>query len=159
VIRCPGQVGKAVTLKKPINMVDLMPTLLSFAGIDIPSTVEGRDVSRLFTGHEPDGDDVALTMCIAPFAEYTGLPWRGVRTSRYTYTRRLDRPWLLYDNEADPCQLRNLIDQPEHAALQAEMEGYLTRLLEERNDPFEPASWYIDKWGFEVDERGAVPYA
>ena len=159
VIRCPGQVGKGVTLQRPINMVDLMPTLLSFAGIDIPSTVEGRDVSPLFTGHEPDGDDVALTMCIAPFAEYTGLPWRGVRTSRYTYARRLDGPWLLYDNEADPCQLNNLIDQSEHSALQAELEGHLTRLLEDRSDPFEAADYYIKKWGFEVDERGAVPYA
>ena len=158
VIRCPGQSGKGVTLGKPINTVDLMPTLLTFAGIDVPSTVEGRDISKLFTGHEPDGDDIALTMCITPFAEYVGLPWRGVRTARYTYTRRLDGPWLLYDNETDPNQLNNLIDQPAYAALQEEMEGHLTRLLEERDDPFEPAEYYIDKWGFEVDDRGAVPY-
>ena len=159
VIRCPNQVGKGVTLTKPINMVDLMPTLLSFAGIDIPSTVEGRDISGLFTGREPDGDDVALTMCIAPFAEYTGLPWRGVRTSRYTYTRRLDGPWLLFDNESDPYQLHNLIDSSEHRALQAELESHLKRLLEDRNDPFEPADYYINKWGFKVDDRGAVPYS
>jgi arylsulfatase A-like enzyme len=158
VIRCPDQVGKGITLKKPINMVDLMPTLLSFAGIEAPPTVEGRDLSPMFKGNEPDGDDVALTMCIAPFAEYTGLPWRGVQTSRYTYTRRLDGPWLLYDNETDPYQLNNLIDKPDHASLQFELEGFLTRLLEERKDPFEPASYYIEKWGFEVDEKGAVPY-
>lgn len=158
VIRCPGQFGKGVALDKPINMVDLMPTLLAFAGIDIPDTVEGRDLSKLFTGREPDGDDVALTMCITPFAEYTGLPWRGVRTSRYTYARRLDGPWLLYDNETDPCQLHNLIDQPDYAPLQKQLEGYLNRLLEERGDPFEPAQYYIEKGGFEVDEKGAVPY-
>ena len=139
-------------------MVDLMPTLLGFTGIDIPETVEGRDASNLFTGHEPDGDDVALTMCIAPFAEYTGLPWRGVRTSRYTYTRRLDGPWLLFDNETDPYQMINLINNPEYGSLQAQLEGYLTRLLEERNDPFESADYYITKWGFEVDENSAVPY-
>ncbi|HAA76934.1 TPA: sulfatase [Candidatus Latescibacteria bacterium] len=158
VIQCPGLKGEGSTLQKPINMVDLMPTLLSFAGIDIPDGVEGRDLSRLFTGGEPDGDDVALTMCITPFAEYTGLPWRGVRTSRYTYARRLDGPWLLYDNETDPYQQNNMIDQPEYAALQEELEGYLIRLLAERDDPFEPAQFYIDKWGFEVDEKGAVPY-
>ncbi|MCH2666109.1 sulfatase [bacterium] len=158
VIRCPGQQKKGVTVNKPINMVDHMPTLLSFSGIDIPESVEGRNVSGLFTGHEPDGDDVALTMCIAPFGEYTGLPWRGVHTTRYTYTRRLDGPWLLFDNETDPNQLHNLIDQPEYAPLQAELESYLTRLLEERGDPFKPAQYYLDKWGFEVNEKGTIPY-
>jgi len=158
VIRCPDQPASGKQIKKPINMVDLMPTLLSMAGVPVPDSVEGRDVSGLFKGTEPDGDDVALTMCITPFAEYTGLPWRGVRTSRYTYARRLDGPWLLYDNETDPYQLVNLIDRPEQAELQAMLEGHLTRLLEERNDPFEPAEYYLDKWGFEVDEKGAVPY-
>jgi arylsulfatase A-like enzyme len=159
VIRCPEQVGKGFTIEKPINMVDLMPTLLGFAGIDIPDSVEGRDLSPLLKGHEPDGDDVALTMCIAPFAEYTGLPWRGVQTRRYTYTRRLDGPWLLYDNETDPFQLHNLINLAEYASLQSELEGYLTRLLEERNDPFEPGEYYVNKWGFEVNANGAVPYS
>lgn len=157
VIRCPGA-SAGTTIRKPVNMVDLMPTLLDFAGIDVPDGVEGRSVRRLLTGQEPDGDDIALTMAIAPFAEYTGLPWRGVRTSRYTYARRLDGPWLLFDNETDPYQLHNLVDRTEAAPLQAEMEGYLTRLLEERGDPFEPASYYLEKYGYQVDEKGAIPY-
>ena len=52
----------------------------------------------------------------------------------------------------------NLINNPEYGSLQAQLEGYLTRLLEERNDPFESADYYITKWGFEVDENSAVPY-
>lgn len=96
-----------------------MPTLLRFCGIPIPESVEGRDLGPLLRGEEPDGDDTALSMCIAPFAEYTGLPWRGVHTARYTYTRRLDGPWLLYDNESDPHQLTNLTDDPTHESLQA----------------------------------------
>ena len=55
-------------------------------------------------------------------------------------------------------QMINLINNPEYGSLQAQLEGYLTRLLEERNDPFESADYYITKWGFEVDENSAVPY-
>ena len=157
VIRFPGNTG-GTTIDRPINVVDLMPTLLGFADIDIPESVEGCDLGPLLRGKEPDGDGSALTMCISPFAEYTGLPWRGVQTSRYTYTRRLDGPWLLYHNESDPYQLTNLIDSPEYKPLRNELEAQLVRLLKERDDPFESAAYYIEKWGFEVDERGAVPY-
>ncbi len=158
VIRCPVQTGKGITLHKPINVVDLMPTLLGLAGIEIPDAVEGRDLGPLMRGDEPDGDAAALTMCITPFAEYTGPPWRGVQTSRYTYTRRLDGPWLLYDNVSDPYQLTNLIDDQDHAAIREDFDGRLQRMLDERGDPFEPAAYYIEKWGFDVDDRGAVPY-
>jgi len=32
-------------------------------------------------------------------------------------------------------------------------------LLAERGDPFEPAAYYIEQGGFEVDEKGAVSYS
>jgi len=39
--------------------------------------------------------------------------WRGVRTARHTYARfqggGAARPWVLYDNEKDPYQMRNLV--------------------------------------------------
>ena len=38
------------------------------------------------------------------FAEY-----RGLRTTQHTYVRSIHGPWLLYDNAADPFQMRNLI--------------------------------------------------
>ena len=63
-------------------------------------------------------------------------PWRGVRTKRYTYVDLLDDgPWLLYDNQEDPYQLNNLINQPEHAALQAKLEKRMHTLMEEAGDP------------------------
>ena len=159
VIRFPGQVQGGTSLSKPINVVDLMPTLLGLCGIPIPETVEGRNLGPLLRGEEPDGDGAALTMCITPFAEYTGLPWRGVRTSRYTYARRLDGPWLLYDNDSDPHQMNNLIDDVAHRSLRDALEDQLQQLLAERGDPFEPAAYYIEQGGFEVDEKGAVSYS
>jgi hypothetical protein len=97
-------------------------------------------------------------MCISPFGEYQGLPWRGIRTERHTYARRLDGPWLLYDNQDDPFQMKNLIDTPEKTALQSSLEQRMSELLADRNDGFLPAQAYLDRFGFVVDERGPIPY-
>ncbi len=61
--------------------------------------------------------------------------WRGLRTKRYTYARWYDgRPWLLYDNEADPYQMSNLVDSPEHASVRTELERELDARLAATGD-------------------------
>ena len=139
-----------------------MPTLLGLSGLEIPDTVEGLDYSGYVKGGENRGDDAALLSCVAPFGNWHrgvgGKEYRGVRTLRHTYVRDLsqdsDGPWLLYDNEADPYQLENLVDRPEHGALRAELDGVLTRKLAERNDRFLPREHYLDKWRYVTNERG-----
>jgi len=82
----------------------------------------------------------------------------GVRTTRYTYVRDLNGPWLLYDNQIDPCQTNNLANQPKYSKLQSKLEAALARKLKERHDEFLPGDAYIKKWGYEVDANGTVPY-
>jgi arylsulfatase A-like enzyme len=66
--------------------------------------------------------------------------WRarvpGVRMERYTYVRDLDGPWLLYDNIADPYQLTNLVNRPEYAPLQQQLEERLKSKLAQTRDDF-----------------------
>jgi len=94
---------------------------------------------------------------ICPFGECPEMPeWRGVRTKRHTYVRRLDGPWLLYDNKADPDQLHNLVDDPAHAALRAKLDAELNRWLERTNDPFKPRQYYVEKYGYHIDTRWQI---
>ena len=51
-----------------------------------------------------------------------------------------------------------LIDTPEAADLQSSLEKQLSELLDQRNDALHPALAHLDRFGFEVDEKGAVPY-
>ncbi len=156
-IRYPDKLGHAGrNLDTLINTPDLMPTLLGLCGVPIPDTVEGTDFSEaLSDGQEPEVD-AALIMCPAPFGQWTrdrgGREYRGLRTKRYTYTRSLDGPWLLYDNEKDPYQLQNFCGDPDYAGIQAELDALLDKKLARTNDEFRPARYYI------VDERGTVPY-
>ena len=97
-------------------------------------------------------------MSIAPFSEYRGQPWRGIRTAGHTYVRNLDGPWLLYDNREDPCQLSNLAGREDHAGLQRRLDDQLHEEMARRGDALLPAGHYLDRFGYEVNEAGAIPH-
>ena len=155
-LRCPDQAGHGRHLSFPLGVVDILPTLLGLAGVPIPDSAEGTDVSPAIRGEPFCEPELALTMCITPFAEYVGAPWRGVRSARYSYARWLDGRGILYDTTADPDQLDNRYGSPACAALQRRLEDAMQQLLAERGDRFLPASHYVERYGFTVDERGAV---
>jgi len=158
--RLLGEEGKS--LDGLINSEDLMPTLLGLAGVPIPASVEGKDFSRYMQGGEDPAEGATLITCPSPFGEWTrahgGREYRGVRTQRYTYVCTLDGPWLLYDNQADPQQLDNLVDKPQHQDLQIRLDALLRRKLQETGDGFLPGGKYIEKWGHRVNENGTVRY-
>jgi arylsulfatase A-like enzyme len=145
-----------------INTEDLMPTLLGLSGLSIPSSVEGLDFSGYIRGGRRPGDGAALLACIAPFGQWTrrvgGREYRGLRTERHTYVRDLNGPWLLFDNVSDPFQERNLVGSPKHTKLQARLEPWLQRKLAAAGDQFLPARDYLQRWTYEVDATGTVPY-
>jgi arylsulfatase A-like enzyme len=75
------------------------------------------------------------------------VPWRGVRTARWTYARNLDGPWVLFDNQADPYQLRNLADDPGSKALRDEFDGEMRAWMEEIGDALEPVDAFMAREG------------
>jgi arylsulfatase A-like enzyme len=159
-LRYPAVSGhKGWTVKAPINTPDILPTLLSLAGIKVPDSVEGEDLSRLVLNKKTDEDRAALVMSVTPFAGYrTGRAFRGIRTSRYTYVRNSDGPWLLYDNQVDPYQMKNLVGMAKHAGLQKKLEHKLQSKLQQTGDQFLPRQHYLEEWGYGVNERGNIPY-
>jgi len=149
---------KARQLDAPINAEDLMPTLLGLCGVPIPESVEGLDYSRYIRGGKNPGDGATVILCPVVFGEWVrrmgGKEFRGIRTTRYTYVRDLNGPWLLYDNQTDPYQTNNLANQPKYSKLQAKLEATLARKLKERHDEFLPGDAYTQKWGYQVDANG-----
>ena len=159
IIRYPDGLGKkGREIDMPFGTVDIMPTLLSLCGLNIPKDVEGSDYSTVLAGHVKAPENSALIECASPFGEWLrrngGKEYRGIRTKRYTYVRDLKGPWLLFDNQNDPYQLTNLVNKSEAASLQAKLEAE----LKEHGDDFKHGSEYIKKWGYKVNERGIIPY-
>jgi arylsulfatase A-like enzyme len=157
-LRYPAVHGKAGrVVKTSINTPDILPTLLGLSGVEIPKTIEGDDLSGLVKGGDEKPDRAALIMSVSPFTPAT-KEYRGIRTSRYTYVRNLEGPWLLYDNEADPCQKNNLAGKAEHADLQKKLDGQLQAELKKVGDDFKPRKYYLDKWGYKLGKGSHVSY-
>ncbi len=146
------------TVQTPLNTPDILPSLLALAGVAIPDTIEGEDLSRLFRGDDGEQERAALFMSVSPFGEDDFKAYRGVRTARYSYVCDSDGPWLLYDNHADPYQMTNLVEDPEYAGQRAALEAELRSQLTRNGDAFPTGEEAVAQWGYMVDERGNTPY-
>lgn len=131
-------------------MVDFIPTLSALAGLDIPASAAGRDLSdHLRHGTTPQANDALYASYfifgtwysqnerIDPLCRCRAA--RGVRTLRHTYVEDLTGPWLLYDNQTDPYQMNNLVDSPAHAPVRQQLAARLRQILAERRDDFDRA--------------------
>lgn len=154
-----AQGGPGRVTATPLTTPDIMPTLLSLAGVAVPKAVEGVDISAVVRGKElPEHD--ALYMAVSPFTAEKdwNKEYRAIRTARYTYVRGLEGPWLLFDDMNDPYQTNNLATQPAHAALSQEMEKRLQVTLKAARDDFRPAAFYVEKFGYKIRPYSSVPY-
>ncbi len=158
-IRYPAAHGsQGRTVDTPLNTPDILPTLLGLAGVRVPGSVEGDDLSSLIYEVGEIEDRTALYMSIAPFVGQ-GEAHRSIRTKRYTYVRNLDGPFLLFDDREDPWQIDNLAEKSEYETVLRELDSRLMNGLAEIGDDFRPPDSYIDEWGYEVEPvRRAIPY-
>lgn len=113
-----GTRSKAMVLN-----VDFAPTLLELAGVAVPSVMQGRSLVPHLRGQPPKDWRTEF------FYEHHSVAARipkseGVRTERWKYLRWIAETPVkeeLYDLEADPLEERNLLNEPKHAALLAEL--------------------------------------
>lgn len=172
-LRYPRYLGReGQELEAPINTQDILPTLISLSKLALPGApaltqrdydFDGLDFADYIQGGPDPSEGAALILCPHPFGQWQeergGREYRGLRTTRYTYTRTLDGPWLLFDNENDPYQMNNLVDDPDYADLREELDQELQRRLDAQGDEFLPGMAYVEKWGYELDDSGTVPYS
>jgi arylsulfatase A-like enzyme len=137
-----------------LNTVDIMPTLLRLLDLEIPSSVEGADLSEYILNQEGGGPGEAYISAYPGRKEAieafhnAGLNnreygWRAVRTHEFTYVIHHGYApedamvRLLYDLKNDKYQLHpELIEAPTCHPLAASLEEKLCRWLKDLNDPF-----------------------
>ena len=155
--------GYPRVIDTPLATPDILPTLLSLSGILIPESVEGLDFAPAILGQKAVEQEGVPVASYAPFADWGfhkgGREYRGVRTRRYTYVRTRTAPWLMFDNQQDPYQLRNVVDDPACADARRECEELLEEILRRQQDDFPTAEELRKRYKyFEVDKTGAIPY-
>lgn len=124
-----------------VSGLDVLPTMLDYAGIAIPAACQGRSLKPVVEGRAGDWRDFVVTeLAIDP--QDPVKQGRMLRTAQYKYNvyGYGARNEQFFDLDADPGEMNNLIASP---ALQPEIERHRTllrRWMDETNDPFEVVS-------------------
>ncbi len=135
IVRWPARVPKGQVVDTLFSHVDVAPTLLALAGLSVPKSMQGSDLSRVALGETTDGPDAVLLQIFVPFnPDQIARPWRGIVTARHTYARFEQEPWVLFDRQLDPAEMRNLVADPTHAELQRELDQRLGTLMKKHGD-------------------------
>lgn len=115
-----------------VSLIDLPPTLIAAAGLPVPATMQGRSIIGPVIDGQHGTEDIFIQISESHVA-------RALRTRRWKY--EIEAPgadgWnemasasyveaLLYDLDADPHELTNLIGSSEHMATRADLR---TRLI------------------------------
>ena len=109
-------------IQEVVSLIDLPPTLLDAVGISVPEQMQGRSILPLIHGQRDDWPEEAF---IQISESHVG---RAIRTEKWKYSVRAPEchggrdassdlyvEEFLYDLEADPYELRNLIEVESHA--------------------------------------------
>lgn len=142
--------NKGKIAEAPITTTDILPSLLTLSGLEIPKSIEGYDLSEIFKSPEKNKDRAALFMNPSPFdIAYPDDEYRAIKTAKYTYVKTPKGPSMLFDNDKDPFQLKNLIGDPSFAAQQEQLDKILMDELKRIGETeIKTREYYFEKFGF-----------
>jgi len=100
----PGVTKPGSTSAKPVNLLDIYPTLASLTGCEPPEgQLEGNDLNVLMEDPEASWDKTTLTVF--------GYKNYGIRSERYRYIVYADGSEELYDHEKDKWEWHNRVKE------------------------------------------------
>tara|TARA_X000000950_G_scaffold234195_1_gene284029 strand:+ start:1 stop:996 length:996 start_codon:yes stop_codon:yes gene_type:complete len=136
-IKCPGIIDSNTVSNELIMNIDFGPTLMDFAGLDVPSTMQGKSFKSSFKNENYMGRDAVYYHYYEYPLWHKVQPHYGIKTSKYKlmhFYYSMDE-WELYDLEKDPNEMNNIYkDAPEE--LISELKTQLKSLQVEYNDDF-----------------------
>ncbi|MEO7648975.1 MAG: sulfatase [Bryobacteraceae bacterium] len=118
----PGMKSAGKTCARPVEFIDMYPTLADLCGLPAPKGVEGKSIAPLLKNPAAAWNRPAYT-----FIQRATVKGATVRTERFRYTE-----WdggaqgtELYDEPNDAAEMRNVAADPKYAA-HAARDSYCT---------------------------------
>lgn len=119
IARYPGTIPAKQSTNAMQSLVDLAPTFLTFAGIDVPHHMTGINQSEVWKGNENSARD----HIICEFRhEPTTIHQKTYVNERYKITVYYNQTYgEIFDLEKDPGEYNNLWDHPDYQDLKQEL--------------------------------------
>jgi len=139
-VRVPGMKDRSRKVDALFASIDIYPTLCGLAAVPVPKHCSGRNFAPLMRGEskfdEPEMVFLMNEQGPATRQEVNVQTYRGLRTKRHTYAVQLDGRWCLYDNVADPFQMKNLVRVAKYKRLIEKFDAALIAWSKSTRDPF-----------------------
>lgn len=168
IIKYPKAIKPKTESEKIVMNIDFGPTLLDFAGIEVPADMQGESFKDIV-----EGKDVKEWRDAA-YYHYYEFPWWhhvqphfGVRTDRYKLIHFYYNPeknkgkiqdnWELFDLQEDPNELNNLYGKAGYEEITKNMKAKLKELQDKyKEDDFEEMMRKTDLEKKRVYEEGNI---
>lgn len=136
VMRFPGKIKKGITTDKLVQNLDLAPTIMKAAGLEVPKDMQGNALDVFFKGKNPDNWKKEIY-----YHFYENNAWHtvqkhfGIRTERYKLIYFYDlKDWELYDLQKDPNEINNLYKDPAYQNTAKTLKIELKKLIQKYKD-------------------------
>jgi len=122
----PGVKGNGQSCFRIVESLDIYPTLVELCGLPLPAGVEGKSLVPLLNHPQANWGHPAYSVWSEDGSSLHGV---AVRTEQWRYAEFGSdgaNGAMLFDPKADPLEMKNLADDPQHAKARAEL-SKLTR--------------------------------
>ena len=139
--RLPGRIGAGQRAQAMIDVgVDTPVTLLDLIGAEPFSEAHGQSYLNVLDDNDIHRDCIhyqTFRMDDGAWGEFTPVPERGIRTKDWLYVRQPNRRKFLFDQQADPQELTNLVDEPAQFDLMDRFDAQIAAHMSETGDDWD----------------------
>ena len=115
----PGVTTPNTRCERPLDLVNIYPTLADLAGLPAPGGLDGVSLRPLLENPRAEWKRPARVTCL--YGNH------AIRTERWSYIRYQDGSEELYDRLQDPNEWVNLAQDPDRSPVLVELRGMLPR--------------------------------
>lgn len=115
----PGRMGAGGRCSRPVQLLDIYPTLIDLCGLPEKKDIAGHSLVPLMKDPDRSWDYPALT------SHHPGN--HAVRTERWRYIRYANGDEELYDHDNDPHEWKNLADDSKWADVKKRLATHLPK--------------------------------
>lgn len=112
-----------------VSSLDVMPTVLDLAGVEKPAHLAGTSLVSLLEKPDNPLRDYVASECVGVGGK-PGEGHRMIRTARWKYVLTDVNDAYLFDEQADPYEMKNLAALTEHRETLTVMEGFLRQWMD-----------------------------
>ena len=147
-MRYPKEIKAGTVIDDLVQNIDFAPTFLDYAGIAIPSEIQGETLRKLVKGEASEWRDAIYYSYYEYPGEHNVERHHGVRTDKYKLIHFYydSGIWELYDLEKDPSEMINVYEDSNYSEVKVLMHKRLIEMRDKYGDSDDLDKQYLENY-------------